>query len=528
MAARPGLKRQKTVYVTGNGPTEDINKTYNLGAQIGTPGNFGRAVRATKTDTKEICCCKIVNKARFHHVGRLHRIWEDMRQEISILRELNHENVVQFKDVFETRNELQIVTELCDGGELFERISRKGSYSEKEAAAIFAQLLQGIAYMHEKEIIHCDLKPDNFLFKDKTETSTIKIIDFGMSKRLPRHKEKLNALCGTPYYTAPEILAKKYSHAADLWSLGVVLFVMLFGYPPFYVDPALYGRKENDMIYKKIRRGFDPKVRKGYGSHFPQAIPVSDEARDIISHLLVSEPKERLTALEALDHPWVRNRANNNNKLPATVTRGIQSFHKRCNFKNIVCHTFRDKLTLHQVDNVNDALREMDKNKDGKISQGEFVAAMKKIASEETQASLEELFRLIDTDNSQFIEYEELKTAAYAEHVQAQDERLYEQFTAFDLNHDGFISKDELQKVLDSQIEHIKKSGSKAHFSVEEAIQAMTEIDTNEDGRIDYNEFLAALYPDLNEKFELPEEANEKLSAAPPRLLKGHTDDMED
>lgn len=514
---RPGLKRQKTVYVTGSGPSEPITDKYTLGKSIGTPGNFGRAVRCTNLETKEVCCCKIINKARFHHVGKLHKIWIDMQNEITILKALNHKHVVEFKDVFETRNELMIITELCTGKELFERISARGSYKERDAANVFAQLLEGISYMHSKGIVHCDLKPDNFLFKEKGEQSKIKIIDFGMSKRLPR-RQKLNALCGTPYYTAPEILQRKYNHAADMWSLGVVLFVMIFGYPPFYVDPSLYGRKENEQIYKKIKKGFKPIVKQGYGSHFPKAIPVSEEVRDFIKHLLVTNPKDRLTAQEALDHVWIRNRAENTNELPISVVKGIQAFRRNCAFKDIVCHTFRDKLVTSQVKAVQDALKSMDENGDQVISQEEFHHAMKehtKLSEEE----MDEIFNLIDTDKSKTICFAELASATYAQHVQAQDERLYDQFTAFDLNGDGFISKEELQQSLEQQMNRIKKSGGTIHFKIEEAIKSMEAVDKNGDGMIDYNEFLAALFPEHNE--------SESDLGAPPSLLKGYTDEME-
>jgi len=510
---RPGLKRQKTVYVTGSGPSEPITDKYKLGKSIGTPGNFGRAVRCINLETKEVCCCKIINKARFHHVGTLHKIWEDMRNEIAILKALGHENVVAFKDVFETRNELMIITELCTGKELFERISARGNYSERDAANVFAQLLEGIRYMHSKGIVHCDLKPDNFLFKEKGEASRIKIIDFGMSKRLPRTK-KLNALCGTPYYTAPEILQRKYNHAADMWSLGVVLFVMIFGYPPFYVDPALYGRKENEQIYKKIKKGFKPVVKQGYGSHFPKAIPVSEGARDLIANLLQNDPKNRLTAEEALDHTWIRTRENNNNKLPTSVVKGIQAFQRNCAFKEIVCHTFRDKLLTSQVKAVEDALGSMDTDGDNVISQEEFLNAMKE-HSQLSEEEMKNIFDLIDTDKSKTICFTELASATYAQHVQAQDERLYDQFTAFDLNGDGYISQEELKEALNTQMNRITNSGGTIHFSMEQALKAMQDVDANGDGVIDYNEFLAALFPEHNVSAE-----------APPVLLKGHTDDM--
>jgi len=521
---RPGLLRQKTVYVTGNGPTQPITDFYKWGKNIGTPGNFGKAVvvvSKTEETKGQKFCCKVVNKAKFHHVGKLHRIWNDMRQEISVLKEMDHVNVVKFYNCFETRNELMIVTELCTGKELFERISARGQYKEKDAAGIFAQLLEGMKYLHEKGIVHCDLKPDNFIFKDGAETATIKIIDFGMSKRLPR-REKLNQLCGTPYYTAPEIIDKKYAHSADMWSLGVVLFVMIFGYPPFYVDPAIYGRKENEMIFKKIKRGFSPKTKNGYGSHFPAAIPVSENVKDLIAHLLQTNPAKRLTAQEALDHEWVRLRDGNESVIPSTVLEGIVKFQKTNRFKNLVCHAFRDRLHPSQVKATLASFKQLDTNGDGYISKEEFVQVMQS----QTEGDAAELFHSLDDNSDGKISYDELVAATFGHHVQAQDERLYEQFTSLDTNGDGFITSEELEQGLRMQMEQLKSNNIEVTFTLQQAKEALKEIDANLDGKIDYNEFLAALYPDLNEKFivpDLPESDDEEMEDAggPPTLSKG-------
>ena len=149
----------------------------------------------------------------------------------------------------------------------------KQRYSEADASRVIHQLLSALHYMHAPEngnrIVHCDLKPDNILFLTKDEDSPVKIIDFGMSKIL-KPLETLDVLCGTPYYTAPEVISdRKYDHLCDMWSLGVIIFVMVFGYPPFYVDPKHYGNNERNAIYKKIIKGFTPEIRKttihGYG-----------------------------------------------------------------------------------------------------------------------------------------------------------------------------------------------------------------------------------------------------------------------
>ena len=141
--------------------------------------------------------------------------------------------------------------------------------------------------MHEyHRIVHCDLKPENILFLTKRPDSAIKIVDFGASQVLPKLRE-LTRFVGTPYYTAPEILEGKYGHGADMWSIGVIMFLLLFGFPPFYVDKhKYYGYQEQKAIYVLIRKGFTPEIKRGYGPWFPEKIPVSDDARDLMTKLL--------------------------------------------------------------------------------------------------------------------------------------------------------------------------------------------------------------------------------------------------
>eukprot|EP00494_Astrolonche_serrata_P006769 UN06794 len=306
------------------------------------------------------------------------------------------------------------------------------------------QIFTGLEFMHANRVVHCDLKPDNFLFKTKDENAVLKIIDFGMSKRLPR-SQTLKMLCGTPYYTAPEILQKRYTRAADMWSAGVVMFVMLFGYPPFYVDPT-YGAKENDMIYKKIKRGFSPKIKKGYGSHFPAAIPISDEARDLIASLLKKNPADRPTAKECLDHEWINSHGKRGSAIKhSNVIAAVKQFKNDCKFKLIVCDLFREKLRPDQLKNCKELFQAADLNKDGKISLNEFKATMSKLTALSNK-DLDDMFKNLDIDGDGELTYTELLTAATHEHLLGEDERLYDAFCALDKDGDGFISPDELEE----------------------------------------------------------------------------------
>lgn len=156
------------------------------------------------------------------------------------MRTLDHPNIIKLYETFEDARNVYLVMELCEGGELFDRIIEKQHFSEKEAREIFKQIAQGLAHCHANHICHRDLKPENFLLLNKSDSSPIKIIDFGLSHIFEEQKEgqfnkiQMTTRAGTPYYIAPEVLAGKYDEMSDVWSLGVILFILLSGLPPFY------------------------------------------------------------------------------------------------------------------------------------------------------------------------------------------------------------------------------------------------------------------------------------------------------
>lgn len=197
--------------------TDDVRKHYILGKQLGQPGQFGYALLAEHIATGQLRAVKVINKGKFTRSNDRKIHFKELRSEIDILSKMHHTNVITLWDVFETLNELFIVTELCGGGELFDRIKSqpRGSYSEAAAAGVLRQICSGIAYLHEHCIAHCDLKPDNFLFVDSSPDSVLKIIDFGMSKFVKR-RQYFHSLRGTPYYIAPEVIQGQYNEGCDM------------------------------------------------------------------------------------------------------------------------------------------------------------------------------------------------------------------------------------------------------------------------------------------------------------------------
>jgi len=196
------------------------------------------------------------------------------------------------KEVFETDEFLYIVTELVTGGELFDRIVSKGSYTEKDAAALVVKFLEALDYIHDKGIVHRDLKPENLLLKSKNSDTDVKLADFGLSKILGSDV-MMQTACGTPGYVAPEILqARGYGKEVDLWSVGVITYILICGFPPFYNENI-------PLLFESIMKA-EFEYPNEYWAH------VSDDAIEFIDSLLVVDPRKRLSAKQALTHPWLK------------------------------------------------------------------------------------------------------------------------------------------------------------------------------------------------------------------------------
>ena len=206
------------------------------------------------------------------------------------MKQLDHPNILKLYEVYEDANSFYLVMELVQGKELFDKIVERGQYSEKDAAHIIRQILSAVSYLHAHDIAHRDLKPENLLSSGSGEGEIIKIADFGFSKNFG--EEKLMTSCGSPGYVAPEVLtSESYDKSVDMWSVGVILYILLCGYPPFYADNA-------PALFKKI-------MEVQYDFDDPSWEDVSSDAKNLIRHLLVGEPSKRYTAEQCLHDPWV-------------------------------------------------------------------------------------------------------------------------------------------------------------------------------------------------------------------------------
>jgi len=460
-------------------PTSSISEKYELGEQIGQAGQFGYALVAKDLVTNEKRAVKVVSKCRFKRTADRRAHFESLRAEIAVLQGMHHHNIIKFYEVFEDRQNIKIVMELAAGGELFDRIQEKGNYSEKEASDILRQMFKGVKYLHEHKVAHCDLKPDNFVFKEK-DSDVIKIIDFGMAKFVKK-RHHFHTLCGTPYYVAPEVINEEYAESCDIWSMGVVMFVMLFGYPPFYADQEEFGRGTDLEIFRQIQKGFNNVTKPGYGAHFPADSPCSDSVKDLIHKCLNLDPVARITAAEALKHPWLTGEKASSHPIAENVLANMCKFNGTCKFKDAVLDLMVNTLEQCEIKALRETFEEVDSNGDGEITAAELKEALATEHLSVDTKSLESLLAMADVDGDGVLSWEELLHVAVQKRLVAKEERLFQLFTRLDLNHDGVIDASELKVVL-------------GDHSDEHARELIEEVDTNGDGTIDYREFLHLWY----------------------------------
>ena len=438
-------------------------------------GSYGKVYRVKHKLSGAYRACKELFKQKIADMAKFNN-------EIAIMKKCDHPNIINLYEIFEDNRHIFLIMDECVGGELFdkilERLNQGEMYSEKEAAQIFKQVMSAIAYCHSQGICHRDIKPENILFVNKNRDSPIKVIDFGLSKifgepkpTLKGMKQEKNAMTtkvGTAYYVSPEILQGNYDEKCDVWSAGVILYILLSGEPPFN------GETDYD-IYKQISK-------KKYT--FPEDIwkNVSDEAKDIIKKMMCDAEK-RYTAEMILNHPWLdKNAPNSTGNLSNLNIKALKTYVSSCKLRKIAMNFIASRLVDDEVENLRKIFQELDTNQNGTISLDELAKGIEKLEETGIKAGndIKMIFDAMDTDHSGRIEYTEFIASTMDQKLYQREERLLEAFGMFDRDGSGKITKNELLGVL------------KAEQQISEEIisKYVKDFDLDGDGEIDYNEFI--------------------------------------
>jgi len=274
--------------VTGH--YSNVLNDYQVFPKVLGSGHYGCVRECIQRSTKKSFAVKSIDKSKITRLDHL-------RREVNILSKMKHNCVMKMIDCYEDEKYVHIVTEKYTGGELFDKIiattTPDGCFSEQKAARIIKSLLEAVAHLRRKNICHRDIKPENILFETEDEDSDIRLIDFGLARKYSKGDAPMANPVGTAYYMSPELIKGKYDRSCDIWSVGVVAYILICGYPPF-------NGNSDPVIFDTIRKGrlqFPEKAWSG----------VSDEGKDFIKSLLRKDPRKRFSATEALAHPWIVN-----------------------------------------------------------------------------------------------------------------------------------------------------------------------------------------------------------------------------
>ncbi|KAI0495867.1 hypothetical protein KFK09_022174 [Dendrobium nobile] len=375
---------------------------YELGEEVGR-GHFGYTccARSKKGELKgEMVAVKIIPKAKMTTSIAV----EDVRREVKILRALTgHDNLVQFFDAYEDSENVYIIMELCEGGELLDRIlSRGGKYSEEDAKAVMVQILKVVAFCHLQGVVHRDLKPENFLFTSKVESSQLKAIDFGLSDFV-KPDERLNDIVGSAYYVAPEVLHRSYGTEADVWSIGVIAFILLCGSRPFW------ARTESG-IFRAVLKA-DPSFNE------PPWPSLSLEAKDFVKRLLSKDPRRRMTAAQALSHPWIRSYNNVRVPLDNLIFRLMKVYMRSSSLRKAALRALSKTLTMDDLVYLKGQFSLLEPNKNGCITLENIRMALLKHATDAMKESrIQDILTSLNALQYRRMDFDEFCAAALSVH----------------------------------------------------------------------------------------------------------------
>ncbi|KAE8702966.1 Calcium-dependent protein kinase 14 [Hibiscus syriacus] len=426
------MRKSKSTHLANNMVLKDvleenILEKYDIEKELGR-GEFGITYQCFDLKTGEAYACKKISKTKLKTEIDI----EDVRREVEIMKHLpRHPNLVVFREAFEDNEAVYLIMELCRGGELFDRIVAKGNYTER-AAKVIKTLLEIVKVCHDHGVIHRDLKPENFLLADESETAPIKVIDFGLSI-FYEPGERFSDIVGSPYYMAPEVLRRNYGKEIDIWSTGVILYILLCGVPPFWADT------EEGIAHAIIEGTIDFER-----DPWPK---ISDEAKDIVRSMLDPNPFTRRSVQELAP----------NFNLGENVGTRIKQFSLMSKFKKKVLRVVADNLPNEQIDLIIEMFNTMDTDDNGYLSFEELRDGLQKIGHSVSEHDVKMLMEAVGGHRRKWIielttvviEFEELREALLQDDPGPNNEQLIKDIMQdVDKDKDGRISYQEFKAMM--------------------------------------------------------------------------------
>nr|CAN67710.1 hypothetical protein VITISV_040687 [Vitis vinifera] len=433
--------------------TGNFKQFFILGRKLGQ-GQFGTTFLCVQKATRKEYACKSIAKRKLLTDEDV----EDVRREIQIMHHLaGHPNVISIEGAYEDAVAVHVVMELCKGGELFDRIIQHGHYTERKAAELTRTIVGVVEACHSLGVMHRDLKPENFLLVNEEEDSLLKTIDFGLSVFF-KPGEKFTDVVGSPYYVAPEVLRKRYGPEADVWSAGVILYILLSGVPPFWAETE-QGIFEQ-VLHGDLDFSSDP---------WPS---ISESAKDLVRRMLVRDPRRRLTAHEVLCHPWVQvDGVAPDKPLDSAVLSRLKQFSAMNKLKKMALIVIAENLSEEEIAGLKEMFKMIDTDNSGQITFEELKAGLKRVGANLKESEIYDLMHAADVDNNGTIDYGEFIAATLHLNKVEREDHLFAAFSYFD------------------------KDGTCEEFGLEDVRleEMIREVDQDNDGRIDYNEFVAMM-----------------------------------
>lgn len=430
-------------------------------------GAFAEVMLCLHKPTKTQRAVKLIQKRALDHSQK---DTEFLLKEVAILRSLDHPNILRCFEIFENDFLYYVATEYCPAGDLFSEIVKMKKFTERQAAVIIYQLLSVLIYCHDKRVIHRDLKPENILLMEKGKELSIKVADFGNSTIFDP-SSKLSGCFGSAYYIAPEVFTDSYNEKCDIWSTGIIMYILLTGRPP-------YVGRDNKAILNQVKNSpFKVTSENCKG--------LSTEAISLLKELLKVNVNSRASAREAVKHPWI---VNNLEKKTADIEVAL------VNLKNFNCESML-KSAVHvyiasQISSYEDlkyfknCFQQIDQDGNGKITREELILEYsKRMSVEEATKVSEEIIEKLDQDDDGEIDYTEFLVSCLERQKQVSLTELEAAFNVFDRDGNGSITVDEIKLILDTgEVE------DEATWN-----EILREADTNGDGAIDLKEFFALM-----------------------------------